>query len=201
MDKYEEEVSALAQTINSQTSQRTVFYGSSSIRMWASLASDFPYTKTLNLGFGGSTLAACAWYFERLIVPANPRLVIFYAGDNDLGEDRQPEEVYLFFCVLVQKMQRFFPQVPLVFLSIKPSPARWSIIDRIRRTNDLIYKEISHLPNFHYVDLAPAMLTSEGEPRQELYEADGLHLNPAGYALWKQELQRQMPVLDGLQNH
>ncbi len=201
MDKYETEVSALARTITTQAGQGTVFYGSSSIRLWPGLSTDFPYAKPLNLGFGGSTLEACARYFERLIVPANPRLLILYAGDNDLFENQQPEEVCLSFGLLTQKMQRFFPQTPLVYLSIKPSPARWFIIDRIRRANDLICSEINNIPNFHFVDLAPAMLTGKGEPRWELYEADGLHLNRAGYAVWKQELLRQMPALNGLQSH
>ncbi|RYF53925.1 MAG: GDSL family lipase, partial [Cytophagaceae bacterium] len=81
--------------VTPQATNRVVFYGSSSIRLWTTLAQDFPNNKTLNLGFGGSTLAACTWFFERLIVPAAPQSLVFYAGDNDLGDGRHPQEVYL----------------------------------------------------------------------------------------------------------
>ena len=74
MTWYEDEVRLLEQRIQSlpPADDRVVFYGSSSIRLWTTLANDFPDVNTLNLGFGGSTLASCTWFFERLIVPANP---------------------------------------------------------------------------------------------------------------------------------
>lgn len=69
------------------------FYGSSSIRLWATLASDFPGLSVVNLGFGGATLAACVYFFERLVLPCSPASLVLYAGDNDLGDGRRPEDV------------------------------------------------------------------------------------------------------------
>lgn len=195
MELFAEEVAQLERRANTGPSGRVVFYGSSTIRLWTTLEQDFPQVEILNLGFGGSTLAACAWYFERLVVPAQPSAVILYAGDNDLGEDRQPEEVYLFFCALADKMQRHLPGVPLSFVAIKPSPARWSIVKQIRATNAAIAREISRLPNTAFIDLSAVMLNDQGQPRTELYEADGLHLNPAGYALWRGQLTQTCPAL------
>lgn len=195
MELFEEEVRQLEQTVRNNPSSSIVFYGSSTIRRWASLEQDFPKVQVVNLGFGGSTLAACAWYFERLVVPARPRAVVLYAGDNDLGESRQAEEVYLFFCALADKMQRHLPGVPLSFISIKPSLARWSHIDKIRAANASIAKEITRLPNAEFIDLSAVMLNKDGKPRQDLYEADGLHLNPAGYALWRDQLTQRCAVL------
>ncbi len=52
----------------------------------------------INLGFGGSTLAACAWFFDPIVAPvSHPQTLILYAGDNDLGDGRHPEEVLFFF--------------------------------------------------------------------------------------------------------
>jgi hypothetical protein len=84
---YEEEVHQLEKRVRSsvEIANRTVFYGSSSIRMWKTLDHDFPEKQVLNIGFGGSTLAACGWFFERLVVPTQPRSIVFYAGDNDLA--------------------------------------------------------------------------------------------------------------------
>ena len=102
MHWYDNEVQQLETKIRQQppADNRVVFYGSSSIRLWKTLADDFPEQNTLNLGFGGSTLAACAWFFERLVLPAKPKAIVFYAGDNDLGDSRLPEEVFLFFRAL-----------------------------------------------------------------------------------------------------
>ncbi|GAB3252118.1 hypothetical protein GCM10027347_10970 [Larkinella harenae] len=196
MTWYEEEVQQLEKKIHATTDRagRTVFYGSSTIRLWETLPQDFPDRQVLNIGFGGSTLAACDWFFERLVLPTKPRALIFYAGDNDLGDGRLAEEVFLFFGALITKMQQHLPDIPFTFVSIKPSPARWHIIDRIRLANDLIRQKISELPGCCYVDVFASMLDSKGHPRWELFEQDGLHLNPKGYALWKQILTQHPEI-------
>ncbi|WP_420149745.1 SGNH/GDSL hydrolase family protein [Spirosoma sp.] len=171
---------------------RVVFYGSSSIRLWTTLTQDFPQINTVNLGFGGSTLAACAWFFERLLIPAAPKSIVLYAGDNDLGDGRHPEEVYLFFCAFANKMDKYLPDVPVSFLSIKTSPARWEIADQIRRTNELVKKEIEQRVNYQYVNMTTPLLNNDGLPRREFYEKDGLHLNPAGYQAWQKALQHAL---------
>lgn len=173
---------------------RVVFYGSSSIRLWTTLAADFPGVNVLNLGFGGSTMAACAWFFERTVVPAAPASVVLYAGDNDLGDGRHPEEVYLFFCAFAQKMRQQLPRVPFSFLSIKISPARWNIAPQIRRTNELIAQEIGKFSRYQVVDTTSPLLDTAGRPRREFFESDGLHLSPAGYRVWQQVLQQQARI-------
>lgn len=180
--------------VTPQATNRVVFYGSSSIRLWTTLAQDFPSSKTLNLGFGGSTLAACAWFFERLIVPVAPQSLVFYAGDNDLGDGRHPQEVYLFFCAFAEKMSRLLPGVPWYFLSIKVSPARWGISRQILEANKLIRDELARLPDCHYVDMTTPLLAADGKPRREFFESDGLHLNPVGYRAWHQALQQQAQI-------
>jgi lysophospholipase L1-like esterase len=173
---------------------RVVFYGSSSIRLWTTLAQDFPQINTLNLGFGGSTLAACAWFFERLVVPVIPKSLVFYAGDNDLGDGRHPEEVYLFFCVFAEKMNKLLPGIPLSFLSVKVSPARWTIANKIQDTNKLIRTELDKMANCQYVDMTTPLLAADGKPRREFFEKDGLHLSPVGYRAWQQTLQQQARI-------
>ena len=80
-----------------------VFYGSSTFRLWDSLALDFRGLTVSNFGFGGSTLAACVWFFERLFLSTYPTALVVYAGDNDLGDGRHPEEILIFFQQLMQK--------------------------------------------------------------------------------------------------
>ncbi|WP_332368665.1 GDSL-type esterase/lipase family protein [Spirosoma telluris] len=119
---------------------------------------------------------------------------MFYAGDNDLGDGRHPEEVYLFFCTFAEKLSRLLPGVSLYFLSIKISPSRWNIADQIRYANKLIAGEIEKYTEYTYIDMSAPLLSPDGRPRREFFEADGLHLSPAGYRTWQQTLQQQAPV-------
>ena len=193
---YEAEVRQLEDKIATlpPATDRVIFYGSSSMRLWSTLSQDFPQINSLNLGFGGSTLAACAWFFERLIVPANPKSIVFYAGDNDLGDGRHPEEVYLFFCAFAEKLRNTLPDVPLAFLSIKISPARWNIAQEIQQANELIRGELAKNTNYQYIDMTSPLLGGNGRPRQEFFERDGLHLSPAGYRAWQQQLIREARI-------
>lgn len=200
MQWYEADIRQLKDEINTlpTTTNKIVFYGSSSIRLWATLGQDFPHLDTLNAGFGGSTLAACAWFLESIVVPLMPKAIVFYAGDNDLGDGRRPEEVYLFFCAFAEKMRSLLPHVPLYFLSIKISLARWGIADAIRLTNELISREIDKYPDWQYIDMTTPLLEPDGRPGQAFFENDGLHLSPVGYQRWAQAFQRQARIFNDL---
>lgn len=185
---YEDEVQRVEKEKgNLAYEPKMLFYGSSSIRLWDSLYEDFREYKPVNLGFGGSTLAACVWFFDRLVGGYRPESMIVYAGDNDLGDGRHPEEVFIFFRQLVACARERFGDIPLAFISIKPSLTRWNIVDSIRYTNTLIEEEIrKEGRNLHYIDVYDRMLDDHGNPNRELLDPDGLHINPKGYALWKE---------------
>lgn len=169
----------------------TIFYGSSSIRLWEDLYEDLKPLHPVNLGFGGSTLAACVWFFDRIMEPYNPRHIVCYAGENDLGDGRTPEEVYIFFCQLLAHVQGRFPNVPLTYISIKPSITRWNLEKQVRYTNQLIRAEIEKSNgHYFYLDVFDRMLNANGLPVKDLYEADGLHLTRKGYLIWKEVLQQ-----------
>lgn len=197
MECYEAEVRALERlrAADPRPCGDVVFYGSSSIRMWSTLAEDFPGVPVRNLGFGGSTLSACSWFFERLVVPHRPRALLVYAGDNDLGDGQSPEAVLQSYRYLMEQVDRRLGAIPFAFLAIKPSLARWGIIDRIRRTNDLIRVGVEQRPNSVWVDLYTPMLTPAGTPRPELFAEDGLHLSADGYHLWTEVVHREAEAL------
>jgi len=188
MTWYEEEVKDLeSRGVQSDHKACMVFYGSSSIRMWESLQDDFPEFNPVNLGFGGSTLEACAWYFDRLVAPYKPGCIIIYAGDNDLGDGKQPEAVLEYFRQLIRKIKERFGELPFAYISIKPSLSRLDIIDQISFANRLIEEEIaSKHEEGCFINIFDNMLDDQKKPRQDLYLPDGLHINNQGYALWKQ---------------
>jgi lysophospholipase L1-like esterase len=163
-----------------------IFYGSSSIRQWSSLHEDFPEKKIINLGFGGSTLAACVWFFDRLMAGYQPEAIFIYAGDNDLGDGRHPEEAFIFFQQLIVQAKNKFGDLPCYFMSIKPSPSRWHLADQFIYTNKLIKEEIEKHKNWTYIDVFHQMLDASGKPQADLFLEDELHLSRKGYQLWKE---------------
>ncbi len=178
MDWYEPEVQAL-ERVAAHPPGAAVFYGSSTIRMWDSLEQDFAGCPVINRGFGGATLAACVVFFERLVLPPKPASLVLYAGDNDIGDGVAPETVIASFLQLQEKVRQNLDGAAFTFISIKPSPARWHLADRIRAVNNRVRQE-----RVNFVDLYPYMLDSRGNPNPEFFLEDGLHMSAAGYKLW-----------------
>jgi lysophospholipase L1-like esterase len=195
---YENEVQRLEKERTELTyDPKLLFYGSSSIRLWETLYEDFADYKPVNLGFGGSTLAACDWFFDRLVAPFHPDSIIVYAGDNDLGDGRHPEEVFIFFQQLVTRIRRQFGSIPLAFISVKPSISRWNIVDSIRYANKIIEEEIKRqADNLHFINVYTRMTDNAGYPKREFLDPDGLHINEKGYALWKGIIRQYLSTIN-----
>ena len=169
-----------------------VFAGSSSIAMWETLDKDFGYFPVLNRGISGSMLADNVQSVYRIVLPYKPPVVVIYAGENDLVEGETPERVLHDYQTFTSIVHRKLPATRVVFVSIKPSIARDSLIGKIRETNRLISNFTRTDKRLGYVDVFTPMLDPSGRPRRELFLEDGLHMNARGYAIWR---DRIMPVL------
>ncbi len=185
------EFQALAEAAARQPLPRdpVLFYGSSSVRLWSTLAEDFPGVKLVNHGFGGSTLAECVAEMDRLVFPVNPRAVVLYAGENDLDQGASPEQVEDSFRDFAERLDDRLGLVPLVFISIKPSPSRAWALPQIRRANELIRAALADWPNARFLDVFPRMLDAEGRVRHEFFTDDWLHMSRAGYLLWAEQVR------------
>ena len=163
-----------------------LFVGSSSIRYWAQMAQDFATTPVvINRGFGGSTMADCHHFVRQLVLQYQPRQVMVYAGDNDLAEGRTPAQVLESFQGFVRAVRAELPHARIGYISIKPSPARASLLPQVRETNALLQAYVATLPNADFIDIFGPMLDAEGQARADLYGPDRLHMNAAGYSLWR----------------
>jgi lysophospholipase L1-like esterase len=165
-----------------------VFVGSSSIRMWPALDADFPGVDVLQRGFGGSELSDVVYYAPRIVLPYRPRLIVLYAGDNDLMAGTSPATVFRDYQAFVALVRRALPDARIAFIAVKPSPSRWSLRERMRETNELVRRHTATDERLLYVDVFTPMLGPDGMPRVELFLADGLHMNARGYALWRELL-------------
>ena len=168
-----------------------VFVGSSSIRFW-DLDASFPGRDYLNRGFGGSQIADSIEYLELLVLRHEPRTVVLYAGDNDIAAGKTPETVAADFDAFARNLHAALPPTGILFLAIKPSIARWSLVERMREANRLIRERTVSDGRLTYVDVHAPMIGADGLRRPDLLADDGLHLSAAGYALWTRILRSHL---------
>ncbi|WP_185742154.1 SGNH/GDSL hydrolase family protein [Pseudoxanthomonas sp. 3HH-4] len=164
-----------------------VFTGSSSIRLWDTLAQDFPGVPVINRGFGGSELRDSTWYADRIIVPYAPRQILIYAGDNDLNAGRTPQQLRADFIAFVERVRRDLPKAKIAYISNKPSPSRAQLLSVQREANTLIAAEAQRL-GVDYIDIFTPMLDATGQPNEALFIEDRLHMNRAGYVIWQRAI-------------
>lgn len=167
-----------------------VFIGASSIVRW-SLPESFPElgAKAINRGFGGSLIGDSVHFADRIVIPYKPRIVVLYAGDNDVETSATAEQIAAGFTKFDQKVHAALPDARIIFISIKPSIRRWAFMDKIRGANALVKGYIGKHRHLVFVDIVPQMLGADGKPRPELLVADGLHMTPEGYKVWTAALK------------
>jgi lysophospholipase L1-like esterase len=167
-----------------------VFIGASSIVRW-NLLDSFPELGPLAIkrGFGGSLAADSTRYAERIVIPYRPRIVVFYAGDNDVEANHTPEQIAGDFTAFERKVHAALPATQIIFISIKPSIRRWPWIEQIKSANALVQGYCATHSHLTFVDIVPQMTGADGKPRKELLVEDGLHMTPAGYKIWNDALR------------
>ena len=163
-----------------------LFVGSSSIRRWSALEESMHPLAVLNHGFGGSELEDIIQHRKALIDEHAPGAVILYCGDNDLGpaSPKTAIEVTQTYKRLVQGLEELDPRLRIFCLSIKPSPARlgrWPLMKSVNRSMRTWCEDRVQVT---YLDVTEPLLDERNLPRPELYEEDGIHLNPSGYERW-----------------
>lgn len=164
-----------------------LFVGSSSIRLWNGLTEAFPGKPVLKRGFGGSEISDVIRYAPRVVNPYKPKQIVLYAGDNDIGQsNKSAREVYSQFTTFFALMRKLHPAATITYVSIKPSPARKQFLAVQAETNNLIKTYVNNQKNASFADVYTPMLGADGQPRADLFQADGLHMNEQGYAIWKQ---------------
>ena len=173
-----------------------VFVGSSSIRLWKTLAEDFPQHRVLNRGFGGSEIADSVHFADRIVLPYAPRMVVLYAGGNDLNNGRQPEEVFADFKAFAEKVRAALPAAGLAYISSAGNPARWAQVEKVRALNGLIAAYLKEQPNTKFIDVFTRMLGDDGLPKPDIFVADKLHMNPDGYKIWTEVIRPLLPAPD-----
>lgn len=200
---FESEIAAFetADRQNPPPTGAVLFLGSSSIRLWTTLPQDFPELKVINRGFGGSEIADSVRYASRIVLPYKPRMIVFYAGGNDINGGKTPETVLKDFKAFVREVRKSLPQTRVVFISMNPAVSRWKKEAQFVEANRLIEEYVRTAAQkgrpLTFLDSHSKLLSATGEARPEIYRADGLHLNSKGYELWTAILRPQILALAG----
>ena len=185
-DRFEPEIRKFEEADRNAPLQKdvVVFVGSSSIRRWDTVAKDFPHVPVLNRGFGGSEASDVVRYAERAILPPKPARIVFYAGDNDLARGKTPAQIAADVKQLWALIGSKLPDARMAIISVKPSLARWSLVEQTRETNKRLQSLAASDPRLSYIDVFTPMIGPDGKPIPEHFVEDGLHMTPAGYRVW-----------------
>ena len=186
--KWENDIAAFEKADRGHPPEKggIVFVGSSSIRLWKTLAQDFAGLPVLNRGFGGSEIADSVAFAERIVIAYAPRQVVLYAGGNDINSGKSPEKVIGDFKAFAGRVRAALPDAEIDYISIAPNPARWAQVEKVKAVNSSIEAWMKGQPRMKFINVFPHMLGEDGLPKPDIYVADKLHMNPAGYAIWKE---------------
>ena len=169
--------------------------GSSSMRGWhGRIAEDLVPLTIIPRGFGGSNMHDVRYFLDELVLRHRPRAVLLYEGDNDIAAGATPEQILGHFDAIVAGIHESLPETRIYILAVKPSIARWHLRETMRTTNAMLADRAAADARLTFIDIATPMLNDAGEPRPQIFVADNLHMNGAGYDTWREVVR---PILVG----
>jgi lysophospholipase L1-like esterase len=176
-----------------------LFTGSSSVRLWETIAEDVAPYPVIQRGYGGARFSDLAYYAERIIAPHEFRAVVIFIANDVAGTDRDkaPAETVKFFRHVLQVIRRKNPDAPVFLVEITPTARRWDVWDQTQATNAALRKVIESDPHGHFITTAEHYLNDDGQPRTELFVEDRLHQNRDGYRLWGRLIRAELDKVLG----
>jgi lysophospholipase L1-like esterase len=189
--KWEKEVAAYeaSDRLNPPPRNGILFIGSSTIRLWKTLAEDYPNLKVINRGFGGTEIVDSTHFADRLIFPHEPKQIFLRVGGNDIHAGRTPRQVAADFAEFVRVVHARLPRTEILYISISPAPSRWGESDKYWELNRLIRAMALDMPRVGFVDTFDVVLRPDGSARPELFVKDRLHFSPEGYELLRERVR------------
>lgn len=157
-----------------------LFIGSSIFRLWKGLKEQMAPLPVFNRAFGGSQTHEILAYLDRIVLPYQPKVIVYYCGSNDINANVPPARIAGNFQEFVERVRRELPQTRIIYVSINKAPQkmdRWAEVDA---ANGLVREYCAKVKGLRYIDVNPALFDETGQPRLELYLPDRLHfLDPA----------------------
>ena len=167
--------------------------GSSSMRMWHEyIKEDLSPLTVIPRGFGGSTMKDVLHFVDRIVIPYKPRAILLYEGDNDSKAGVSTELFKSTFESFVQRVHAALPETRIYLLAVKPSISRIKLMPVMQEFNAVMQRACKESPLLTYIDVFSPMLDDSGSPLKHIFLKDNLHMNRAGYLIWRDAVR---PVL------
>lgn len=186
--RWEPDVAALEamDAVEQASPAATLFIGSSSIRLWHSIADDMAPRPVIRRGYGGARYRDLAHHVPRLVAAHDCRaIVVFVANDITPQEPATAEEVMQDVRAVHARIRARHPETPLFFVAVTPTESRWGVWPELVRLNDEIAEFAAAEPGTFFISTAEQFLDPDsGRPRPALFRDDRLHLNAEGYRVW-----------------
>lgn len=182
--RWADAIAAFDADAASRPSGAIVLTGSSSFARWRTMEADLAPLTVVPRGFGGSTMADVLHYVDRLVMPYEPRAVVIYEGDNDTFFGVSPDTIASQLEAIISKIHAALPDTRVYVLSVKPSLARVGVWDQAQRTTALYKQIVAADDRLHFIDVATPFLKPDGTVMDDVFVADGLHLNDKGNRIW-----------------
>ncbi len=173
-----------------------LFTGSSSIRLWDSLAADMAPYHVIQRGYGGARLSDYLLYARRIIFPHPGKAIVIFIANDITGDksDKTPVEVGEMARQLLRIIREKFPDEPVFWIEITPTSSRWKVWPLIQQANKEIEKECREDGHATFISTASAFLNQSGLPKDELFRSDKLHLNAEGYKVWTGIIKKELDL-------
>ena len=171
-----------------------LFAGSSSIRLWNTLEKDMSPYHIIQRGYGGAKLSDFAVYANRIFSPHKCKAIVIFIANDIMGtdQDKTPEEVAALSRNVLKTIRKSHPKTPVFWIAVTPTALRWKVWPEIQKANELIRNICEQKKNTYFIKTDFAFLNENGEPMDELFRDDKLHLTEKGYAVWTQIIKKEL---------
>jgi len=151
--------------LNPEPQNAIVFAGSSIFHFWITLVDDMAPLPVINQAFAGARMHSVFNAMDKLIVPYNPKIIVYYCGSNDINDGAEASDILSGFEKFVSAVRDKLPSIIVYFVSINKAPQKvdkWNVIDV---SNEKIKN----------------WCEDGGQSRTDLFFDDGLHFQPKAY--------------------
>lgn len=172
-----------------------LFTGSSILFRWKNLKEQMAPLPVYNRAFGGSRTADILHYMDQVVLPYEPKIIVYYCGSNDVNAGEAAGSIAGRFREFVPRVHASLPGTKIFYVSINKAPQkrdRWNVVDAANR---MVAEFTAGDSRLGFIDVNPALFDAQGEPRMELYLPDRLHFQDPAYGEFTRIIK---PVLERL---
>jgi lysophospholipase L1-like esterase len=163
--------------------------GADTFRLWPQAPRDLSPYPVLNRAFGGSTNGDVLHFFDRIVAPYEPRVILYHEGANAIAAGKTPQAIAEDFAAVVERVKNQLPETRMVVLSITPTPETRDRWPQMQQANALIRKQAKLNEKLYYVDVSAPLLTPEGAINLAAFAEDGATLTTETRHTWAQCIQ------------